>query len=263
MKHIILFEDYQGIYEYIDFILCDTNEKLSSQTIIDKFNLVLNKIKDFSDNRKRKILTYLISSILSMTSINDVIKSVNHVRDPMLIQITNQMQSKYKDPTELSISENGEYNIKKFEKIRLKAYEVSYKHKKKKITDKKITIGYGHAEPVKTSRFRVGDVIDIRTANNLFKEDINKTHKYLQHIFKEWKREGVDIKLTQNQYDAIMSVAFNVGGSALKRSEFMNHVKNGDFETAAEKLLTTRVSKKFPGLSIRRQSEADLFLSSM
>ena len=133
MKNLFLFEEYQEIYNYVDFILYDNNEKLSLQSIVDKIDLVINKIKNFSYDNKKRILTYFFTSLLSIISINNVIQSSNHIKDPVAIEIINQLQTKYKNPTQLSISENGKQNIKKFEKLRLKAYEVISKHKKKKI----------------------------------------------------------------------------------------------------------------------------------
>lgn len=140
--------------------------------------------------------------------------------------------------------------IKNHEKLRLKAYRIG---------DKRITIGWGHAEQIKTSRYKLGQEISIEEAENLFNKDLTIAENGVKRIFKQWKKSGLDIKITQNMFDAMVSMAYNMGVYGLRTSDFIQHIKNGDFQTAADSIKTTKVSKKFPGLETRREKEQELF----
>ena len=71
----------------------------------------------------------------------------------------------FKDPSQLTGSKAAINLIKKHEGLSLKAY---------KIGDGMITIGYGHAEPEKNSKFKVGDKITKHQAEELFLHDLSQ-----------------------------------------------------------------------------------------
>jgi len=244
--------------------------------IKDKKTALLNLIKKFNKshnlNTKKYIAGILVILFLSSfayknnkwniksghtidraaldISKNDTI-NLNYINDYFEIS----QKEIYKDPSELKVSKEAINLIKKHEALRLKAYYIN---------DKKISIGYGHAEDSLTSKYKLGDRISIEEANRLFKNDLVKKEEGVQRMFRQWKERGVDIKITQNMYDAIISIAYNTGISGLRNSAFAEYLESGNFEKAANLIKSTRVNKKkYPGLEKRRQDEHELFSKDM
>ncbi len=71
------------------------------------------------------------------------------------------------------------------------------------------------------------------------------------------------VKLTQGQFDALVSFSFNVGLGTLQRSTLRQKVIRGEMEEAAEEFLkyTLAGGKVLKGLVTRRNDERALFLS--
>ena len=69
--------------------------------------------------------------------------------------------------------------------------------------------------------------------------------------------------LTQNQNDALVSFAFNLGLGGLQRSTLRSKVLRGETQEAADEFLkfTRGGGKVLPGLVKRRNDERALFLS--
>lgn len=158
------------------------------------------------------------------------------------------------DADSLSISQSAIDSIKNHEKLKLVGYSIG---------DGKITIGYGHAEPIRKSKFRIGQKITEEKAEELLKNDLKTAESGVKRMFRQWKDEGVDLKITQGMYDAMVSIAFNAGVSGLRNSEFIDEVKKGNFLEAANLIPSTRNSGKFPGLNARRATEKDLYLDNL
>ena len=74
----------------------------------------------------------------------------------------------------------------------------------------------------------------------------------------------VDVALTQNQFDALVSLAFNIGVGAFAYSTLVKKLNQGDTAGAADQFLvwdhTNGVQN--PGLLRRRTAERDLFLAA-
>lgn len=68
---------------------------------------------------------------------------------------------------------------------------------------------------------------------------------------------------TQNEFDALVSFAFNVGTGALKSSTLLKRHNAGDHQGAADQFLRwNRVGRSvLPGLTRRRAAERALYLS--
>jgi GH24 family phage-related lysozyme (muramidase) len=64
-------------------------------------------------------------------------------------------------------------------------------------------------------------------------------------------------------FDALVSIAYNAGVSGLKFSPIMKYLKEKDYKKASESILGFKISKKFPGLKVRRQKEYDLFVAGL
>lgn len=199
-----------------------------------------NKIKD------NKISTLGINNL----SKNEIIANFNDIKN----QINNNKYNNdiLKNPLSLTSSKYIQEFIKNHEKLRLSAYNIG---------DGMITIGYGHAEPIKRSKYKIGDEITINEAEKLFKHDLSVAENGVRRIFKQWQEDGININVSQNMYDSMVSMAFNMGVSGFRQSKFIQKLKNtNNHIDAAALILTSRNSGKFSGLNNRREQEANLFL---
>jgi len=71
----------------------------------------------------------------------------------------------------------------------------------------------------------------------------------------------IKVKLTQGQFDALVSFSFNVGLGSLQNSTLRMKLNRGDYEGAAEQFLvwTKAGPKTLPGLVKRRTHEKEMF----
>ena len=82
----------------------------------------------------------------------------------------------------------------------------------------------------------------------------------IRRMFNQWKNDGINIKITQNQFDVLVSLAFNMGITGLRNTKFIDNLKDNKLKKSAELLKTTGISDKFPGLKIRRIDEYKKFI---
>lgn len=110
-----------------------------------------------------------------------------------------------------------------------------------------LTIGYGHTGDVKAT-----DVITKSKALDLLTQDVNKL---CVPCLK-------DLKLTQNQYDALCSFIYNVGPTAFNNSTMKKLLTVGLYDEAAEQFdrWTKAKGKTLNDLILRRKVEKRLFL---
>ena len=91
--------------------------------------------------------------------------------------------------------------------------------------------------------------------------------EYLEHEVME-KAAGVEkyvkIPISQNQYDALVSFAYNVGTGALQKSTLLKLLNAGDISGAAEQFLRWKKANgvELKGLTRRREAERSLFLKT-
>lgn len=254
MEYIKTFESYNQ-----ELVL----EKINLQSLIDNFKK--------SSNKKvlAKVLVGTLLTVLTMNQVFDVINKRSDIteqektellkaatninkEDIKKIQVEEVDESQYKDPQTLKLSQDGWDHIREHEKLRLKAYSIG---------DGMITIGYGHAEPKKKSKYKLGQKITVEEANRLLRKDVNFAAAGVRRMFNEWKEEGIEVNITQNQYDVLVSMAFNMGVSGLRQTQFVQLLKQNRLKKAAEKIKSTGISDKFPGLEVRRKKESDKFKS--
>ena len=242
---------------------------------LDFFKNLISKVKNIPEMFRYRIIKYAIILLVGIVSINALTGSVKdgdieaeikkisaelnikveEVPDTKNIKTSNIVRPIPKfDPMTLSPSNKCLRFIKGEEKLLLKAYSLG---------DGKITVGWGHAEDVSKSRYNVGDTISIGEANKLFKKDIKHIKKSLKNLFRKWDKQGVDIKMTQGQYDALFSMTYNIGTKRIRKTKFIYLIKSGKFEEAAKRMLSTYVGKGDfkKGLSKRRKKEQKLFLN--
>lgn len=231
-----------------------TFEAYNEELIVEKLNLqpLLDKLK--KSVNKKTVAKLIVGSLLTVLTVSQAVNFINSRQDLDKVEKVALIDtiSKYKDPLTLQLSEIGLEHIKNHEKLRLKAY---------KIGDGKITIGYGHAKPIRKSKYRVGQRITVEIANKLLREDVAVAVAGVKRMFKQWNENGVYVKVTQNQFDAMVSMAFNMGVSAFRQSAFVRKLKQNDLESAAELIKTTNLNDNFPGLEDRRMIEYAMFVS--
>lgn len=97
----------------------------------------------------------------------------------------------------MTASENGIRIIKNFEGLRLRAYKDPGSK-----DGLPITIGYGSTMYKDGSKIKLGDTITKEQADDLLLWEVGNKSAVLN---------GLNLKLNQNQFDAIMSFVYNAG----------------------------------------------------
>lgn len=224
--------------------------------IAEKLNL--NELfYQLKNNINKKIaVTLIIGGLMSIFNTSQAINYIetnNDLNDNEKTEIINAIP-KYKDPTKMKLSDDGWEFIRNNEKFRDHCYDLN---------DGKITFGFGHAEPKKTTKYKVGQKISFDEAYRLYIDDVNVAASGIKRMFNEWKSKGINIKITQNQYDACVDLAYNIGVSAFRQSDFAKALKKYDLQKAAKLLKTTCISSEFKdGHSKRRKAEYILFITN-
>ncbi|MBK0015169.1 MULTISPECIES: lysozyme [Kosakonia] len=146
----------------------------------------------------------------------------------------------------MRISDKGISLIKQFEGLRLTAYQDSVGV---------WTIGYGWTQPVDGKPIRAGMTIKEETAERLLRTGLVGYESDVSKLVK--------VKLTQGQFDALVSFAYNLGARALSTSTLLQKLNAGDNASAADEFPRWNKAggKALPGLTRRREAERALFLS--
>lgn len=146
----------------------------------------------------------------------------------------------------MKTSKRGIELIKQLEGCELTAYKCSAGV---------LTIGYGHTGKDVTD----GLTITGEKAETLLREDLQKFEKAVEKYVK--------VELNQNQFDALVSLAYNIGSGSFSKSTLLKKLNAGDYTEAAEqflvwnKMTVNGVKKESDGLKNRRQKERELFLN--
>lgn len=112
------------------------------------------------------------------------------------------------------LSKQGAEFIKRFEGLRLTAYNDG---------TGVMTIGFGHTGDVKA-----GETITQAEADSYFCEDVKWAVDTVNN--------AVKVKLQQNQFDALVSFAYNVGEGAFKSSTLLKDLNAGDYKAVPDQL---------------------------
>lgn len=115
------------------------------------------------------------------------------------------------------------------------------------------TIGVGHTGFVDDRRISKGMKISQDKSRELLLKDLRR--------FEKTVNDSVKVPLKQNQYDALVSLAFNIGEGAFARSTLVRKLNALDYQGASVQFLVWknaggRVSK---GLLNRRKREKGMF----
>lgn len=122
------------------------------------------------------------------------------------------------------------------------------------------TIGVGHTGEVEGVPVKRGMLITTAKAKELLKSDLAKVEKCIN-------RQPFADRLTQGQFDALVSFIFNVGNGAFQTSTMRRCLCTGDFEGAAAQFgrwifgTVNGKKEKLPGLVARREKEREIFES--
>lgn len=146
----------------------------------------------------------------------------------------------------MRVSENGINLIKQFEGCRLTAYQDSVGV---------WTIGYGWTQPVDGKPVGKGMTITQQKADDLLKQGVIQYENGINSLVK--------VQLNQNQFDALVDFAYNLGVNALKGSTLLKKLNAGDYAGAANEFTKWNKAggKELAGLTRRREAEKSLFLS--
>ena len=145
----------------------------------------------------------------------------------------------------MQISNNGINKLKVEEGERLTGYKDS-----RGIP----TVGVGHTGVVDGKPVAVGMVISKDKSSELLRSDLAWVEKSIA--------TNVKVPLTQNQYDALCSLIFNIGPTAFANYTVLKRLNAGDYKGAADAFLMWKKAGNDPEILLpRRQRERALFLS--
>jgi len=110
------------------------------------------------------------------------------------------------------------------------------------------TIGFGHTKGVK-----LGDVCTLTQAQEYLKEDLKSAVNDVNRL--------VQVKLSQNQFDACIDFVFNLGGTNFAKSTLLKYINENNFVAAANEFPKWNKAGGvvLAGLVKRRQAEKELF----
>lgn len=148
----------------------------------------------------------------------------------------------------ITISEQGKQAIKKHEALRLKAY---------KDTSGVWTIGYGNTFYEDGTKVKQGDVITADRANKLFENIVGKFSANVLKLISQ--------RLTQNQFDSIVSLAYNIGVNNFKTSTVLKKININPSDksiTDSFAVWNKSAGKVSQGLINRRKAEAANYFKS-
>lgn len=163
------------------------------------------------------------------------------------LRYPNPSPSMPKPPTDLSASPHGVNEIMSHEDFRSQTYLDSAGHP---------TIGYGHKLGPNES---YPNGVTQEEAQQLLDADVRRAENSV--------RQDVKVPLTQPQFDALASFAYNVKPKDFRDSTLLRLINQGDYNGAADQFpawnKVTQNGVKVPsrGLTNRRRAERDLFLS--
>ena len=151
----------------------------------------------------------------------------------------------------MQLSTNGLDKLKTLEGLKLVPYRDS---------GGRLTVGYGHLIRL-LDAITPSTTIDEDRATSLLVEDVSYTEMSVGKI--------VTSTVNQNQFDAMVLFAYNVGVNNFASSTLLKMVNLSQFDTAADEFMrwdkihtSNGMYVEVAGLVNRRQAEKDLFMTS-
>lgn len=149
-------------------------------------------------------------------------------------------------PQQMVVNGAGKALIKVNEGLRLKAYRCSAGV---------CTIGYGSTRGLDCQPVQSGDEITEGEAEALFNRDIL--------VFSSGVRKLCKVDLNQNQFSALVSLAYNIGLGNFRASTLLRKLNRSDYDGCSSEFWKWRRAngKILAGLVARREKERKLFIS--
>ena len=144
----------------------------------------------------------------------------------------------------MKTGESGYNLIKNFESLQLDAYLDPIGIP---------TIGYGITK-IDGQPIQMGTTITEEQADFHLRHEVEKFEKAVNQY--------VTVKLTQNQFDALICFTYNLGSGNLLKSTLLKKLNQGDYKGASEEFEKWNMAggRALAGLTRRRIAERDLFL---
>lgn len=252
----------------------DQLEKASSwvktkEDAVEFIGKVKDKVKALPEDTKRKIFQYVMYSVMGLITVkqfnqllNQPIKKVADI-EQQVVKPEEAPRIRQSTPDLLDHIRYEEGSIYDKGEPMLRAYDLG---------DGAYTIGYGHAifkgenegydflpnyDEIRPGVTRISK----KQAELLLKDDIKIAEGIVNEFLDDWESNGIKPKLTQGMYNTLISMTYNMG-RGIRKKDFLQSIKRGDFEQARELIQQTSSSlfDDFPGLKIRREKEAKMFV---
>ena len=116
------------------------------------------------------------------------------------------------------------------------------------------TIGFGHTSMAGEPHVKPGLTISRETATEILARDVN--------LFAQGVRQALTVQISDQQFSALVSFAYNVGLGNFRKSSVLTAVNRNDLAAVPRRLsLWTKAGGRvLPGLVKRRAAEAALFV---
>lgn len=146
---------------------------------------------------------------------------------------------------EMHVSPSGIDLICNFEGLRLNAYDDGVGV---------WTIGFGTTKYPNGIRVKKGDTCTLDQAKAYMQNDLKSFEQAVNSVVK--------VPVNQNQFDALVSLAYNIGSNAFKNSTLVKRLNEGNYKAAANQfdVWVNAGGKRMQGLVNRRTVEKALFL---
>ncbi len=258
--------DFTNVKDDIDFSKMWVKTKEDVKKYI---SILKEKIKELPDDLKRKIMRYVMYSFLGIVSLNQI---QNFLEPPLQTAVkTEKDVIKKMEPQRIRKSSKELFDHLRWEEgsIRQKGEPALVAYN---LGDGAYTIGYGHAifkgeregynflpnyEKIRPGKTRITK----KQAEMLLRDDVKVAEGIINEILNDWEKEGIKPNLTQGMYNTLISMAYNMG-RGIRTKDFLQAIKRGNLEQARELISQTSSSlfNDFPGLKIRREKEAKMFV---
>lgn len=143
----------------------------------------------------------------------------------------------------MKINKAGIDLIKSFEGFRLKVYKDAVGFN---------TVGWGHLV-LPEDNLQFNDIITQQQADDLLIKDLEKFEQGVSKLLK--------VRVTENQFSAMVSLAFNIGLQAFAKSSVLRYINTGYPVLAGQRILLFNKAggKVLNGLVRRREAEKKLY----
>lgn len=215
--------------------------------IVNIIDLDLDQARKLQSLLNRHGYDLIIDGIVGQKTINafNQFKVSKYLGSPNMLGNTTLLKLK-EVPKQRLINQAGINLIKEFEGFRSRAY----------LCPANVwTIGYGSTYYPNKTKVKQGDTINQQQGEQLLRDTCLDFEKAVDR--------AVKVKLTDNQFSALVSFAFNVGIGAFNKSTLLKVLNEGQYNQVGNQLKRWNRGggKVLAGLTRRRNAEIKLFYS--